>query len=275
MKTSEKKLPAEFDGFVENLLTEVETVEGYLSPNEIRFLALLAACPTTAGEILEIGSFKGKSTIILAKSAALSGKTTVHAVDPMIAPSETDPDLRGDDSSFPDFQKNIEAHKVSENIEFHQKFSYELAQNWDKPLRFLWIDGDHTYKGTKLDFDGFAGHLSDGAIVAIHDVLHEFEGGIRVFMEDILLSPNFGACGFVGSIAWAQFHKDEKKGWEFRTEKMKLYKRLSRLIPFVVFKKELKGVEKKIYKLFRSRMPRKLPKPEEWIKKVKSEKVKK
>jgi predicted O-methyltransferase YrrM len=265
MKTSEKKLPAEFDRFVEDLLTEIETVEGYLSPNEIRFLALLAACPTTAGEILEIGSFKGKSTIILAKSAALTDNRGVHAVDPMIAPSETDPDLRGDDSSFPDFKKNIEKHKVSKNIEFHQKFSYELAETWDKPLRFLWIDGDHTYKGTKLDFDGFAAHLSDGAIVAIHDVLHEFEGGIRVFMEDILLSPNFGACGFVGSIAWAQFHKDEKKGWEHRAQKMKLYKRLSRLIPFVVFKKELKGLEKKIYKLFRSRVPRKLPKPEDWI----------
>ncbi len=275
MKTSEKNLPDDFNDFVENLLKEIETVEGYLSPNEIRFLALLAAYPTADGEILEIGSFKGKSTIILAKSAALIGNETVHAVDPMIAPSETDPDLRGADSSFPDFQKNIENHKVSENIEFHQKFSYELAHNWNKPLRFLWIDGDHTYQGTKLDLDGFAAHLSDGAIVAIHDVLHEFEGGIRVFMEDILLSPNFGACGFVGSIAWAQFHKDEKKGWEHRAQKMKLYKRLSRLIPFVVFKKELKGVEKKIYKLFRSRVPRKLPKPEEWIKKVKSLNVKK
>src|SRR5688572_14383220 len=107
MKTVKKKLPAEFAPFVEKLLGEIETVEGYLSPNEIRFLALLAACPTADGEILEIGSFKGKSTIILAKSAALSGNVKVHAVDPMIAPSETDPDLRGDASSFPDFQKNI------------------------------------------------------------------------------------------------------------------------------------------------------------------------
>lgn len=269
MKNSEKKLPQGFNAFVENLLREIETVEGYLSPNEIRFLALLAAVPTADGEILEIGSFKGKSTIILAKSAALTDNAKVHAVDPMIAPSETDPDLKGDASSFPDFQKNIEKHKVAENIEFHQNFSFELAEKWNKPLRFLWIDGDHTYKGTKLDFDGFAEHLSDGAIVAIHDVLHEFDGGIRVFMEDILLSPNFGACGFVGSIAWAQFHKDEKKGWEYREEKLKLYKKLSRLIPFVVFKKELKGFEKKRYKLFRSRVPRKLMKPEEWMEKVK------
>ena len=264
-----KNLPDNFASFVENLLTEAETIEGFLAPREMRFLALLAACPTANGEILEIGSFKGKSTVILAKSAALSGNSTVHAVDPMTAPSETDPDLRGDVSSFADFQKNIKAHKVAENIEFHQNFSFELAKDWSKPLRLLWIDGDHTYKGTKLDFDGFAPFLTDGAIVAIHDVLHEFDGGIRVFMEDVLLSPRFGACGFCGSIAWAQVDSDEEKTLNHKAEKLALYKKLSRLIPFVVFRQgELKGFEKKEYKFFRSRVPHSAVNPSEWLKKI-------
>jgi len=258
-------LPEKFESFTENLLSEIESVEGFLSPNEVRFLSLLAAYPTAEGEILEIGSFKGKSTIILAKAAALTDNALVNAVDPMMAPSETDPDLRGDVSSFPDFRKNIESKGVAERIHLHKTFSYELAKTWDKPLRLLWIDGDHTYKGTKLDFDGFNNYLEDGAIIAIHDVLHAFEGGIRVFMEDVLLSPNFGASGFVGSIAWAQFHKDEQKGWQHREGKMKLYKRLSRLIPYVVFKKDLQGLEKKMYKLLRSRVPRGAMKPERWI----------
>ena len=268
MKANRKKLPDKFDSFTENLLKEAETVEGYLSPNEMRFLALLAACPTATGEVLEIGSFKGKSTIILAKAAALAGDEKINAVDPMTAPSETDPDLRGDETSFTDFQKNIEQHEVADKIEFHKTFSYELAKTWNRPLRFLWIDGDHTYHGTKLDFDGFAPHLSDGAIVAIHDVLHEFDGGIRVFMEDILLSPNFGASGFCGSIGWAQFHKNENAGERFRKEKLKLYSRLSRLIPFIVFKTELKGFDKKLYKLHRSRVPHSAVKPGEWLKMI-------
>lgn len=264
-----KSLPDNFDAFVENLLAEAETIEGFLAPNEMRFLALMAACPTAEGEILEIGSFKGKSTVILAKSANLSGNSKVNAVDPMTAPSETDPDLRGAESSFSDFQKNIETHKVAENIEFHQTFSFELAKTWDAPLRLLWIDGDHTYAGTKLDFEGFAPHLADGAIVAIHDVLHEFDGGIRVFMENVLLSPQFGASGFCGSIAWAQFDSNEKKNLKHASAKLALYKKLSRLIPFVVFREgELKGFEKKKYKLFRSRVPRGAVNPHEWLKKV-------
>ncbi|MGI8787920.1 MAG: class I SAM-dependent methyltransferase [Pyrinomonadaceae bacterium] len=268
MKETSKNLPADFDSFAENLLREAETIEGYLSPNEMRFLALLAAYPTAKGGVLEIGSFKGKSTFILAKAAALAGDEKIYAVDPLTAPSATDPDLRGAASSFGDFQTNIKAHNVADRIEFHQTFSYELAKTWTRPLRFLWIDGDHTYKGTKLDFDGFAPHLADGGIIAMHDVLHEFDGGIRVFMEDILLSPNFGACGFCGSIGWAQFHENENAGEKYRAEKLKLYRRLSRLIPFIIFKKELKGFEKKRYKFYRSRVPRGAVNPAEWVKMV-------
>jgi predicted O-methyltransferase YrrM len=259
----------EFDLFVEKLLREANPVEGYLAPNEMRFLALLAACPTARGEVLEIGSFKGKSTVILAKAAALTENPRIYAVDPMTAPSVTDPDLRGQESSFTDFQRNLAVHNVADAIEFHRTFSFKLAENWERPLRLLWIDGDHTYKGTKLDFDGFAPHLSDGGIVAIHDVLHDFEGGVRVFLEDILLSPHFGACGFVGSIGWAQFHQDENAGLKFREEKLRLYERLGRLIPFVVFRTgELKGWRKKLYKLNRARVPRSAMQPRRWLETV-------
>lgn len=259
----------EFDLFVEKLLAEAETVEGFLAPNEMRFLALLAASPTANGEVLEIGSFKGKSTIILAKAAALTANPKICAVDPLTAPSATDPDLRGAESSLPDFQKNLADHNAAQAVEFNRTFSFELAKTWARPLRLLWIDGDHTYPGTKLDFDGFAPFLADGAIVAIHDVLHDFDGGVRVFMEDILLSPNFGACGFVGSIGWAQFHKDNSAGIKFKTEKLKLYERLSRLIPFVVFRSgELTGWRKKMYKLARARVPRRAMQPARWLETV-------
>lgn len=263
-----QKLPVDFEAFTAHLVQEAKMIEGYLTEREMRFLALLAAVPTASGEILEIGSFKGKSTVILAKAAALGDRAPVNAVDPMTAPSVTDPDLRGAASSFADFQRNLERHGVAGRVNFHQTFSFELAKNWQKPLRLLWIDGDHTHRGTKLDFDGFAPFLQDGAIVAIHDVLHEFDGGIRVFMEDILLSPSFGACGLCGSIAWAQFHQDETKGRAHRRTKLDLYKKMSRLIPFVALRERLNGFEKKKYKLFRSRVPHAAVDPREWIKMV-------
>ena len=267
MQSVAGRLPDGFEQFTTDLLKEMETVEGYLAPNEMRFLALMAACPTASGEILEISSFKGKSTIILAKSAWLSGPAIVNAVDPMTAPSETDPDLRGQSSSFDDFTKNITEHGVSDSIRFHKTFSYELAKTWDTPLRLLWIDGDHTYAGTKLDFDGFAPHLVDKGIVAIHDTLHEFEGGARVFLESILRSPNFGACGFCGSIAWAQFHADANAAAKFADHKSSLALKLERLLPFLI-RGNLRGLEKKKYKVFRWMIPHGPVDPGKWLDEV-------
>lgn len=268
MQNRVKSLPENFERFTDDLLRDVESVEGFLAPNEMRFLALLGAVPTADGEVLEIGSFKGKSTIILAKSSRLAGDDHVNAVDPMTAPSETDPDLKGDASSFEDFTANIEAHGVASRVRLHKTFSYELAKDWNRPLRLLWIDGDHTYAGTRADFEGFAPHLADGAIVAIHDVLHEFEGGIRVFMENILLSPNFGACGFCGSIAWGQFSKDASMTREWRERKLALYRKSSRLIPFVSLNAEVSGLRKKMYKVYRSRLPHAAVNPNEWIRTI-------
>jgi len=264
MQKTARKLPDGFLSFVNDLIPEAEAVEGFLSPAEMRFLALLGAVPTASGEVLEIGSFKGRSTIILAKASALAGDRHINAVDPMTAPSVTDPDLGGSDSSLDDFTLNVSGHGVAERVRLHRKLSSELAPEWTSPLRLLWIDGDHTYIGTRLDLECFQSHLADGAIVAFHDVLHEFEGGVRVFMENVLLSPHFGAAGFCGSIAWSQFHKDPLKAAVYRPAKISLYRKLGRLVPFLAFGRPLNGFRKKIYKLQRSRVPHGPVDPEKW-----------
>lgn len=258
-------MPADFDNWTSDLVRDVANVAGYLAPNEMKFLALMAAYPTASGEILEIGSFKGKSTVILAKASALADAATiVNAVDPMTAPCETDPDLEGSASSFEDFQKNIGDHNVESQIQLHQMMSHELAPNWQQPLRLLWIDGDHTYAGTLKDFRGFAPHLVDKGIVAIHDTLHQFEGGARVFLEEVLRNPNFGACGFCGSIAWAQFHRDANDAARHSSVKHMLADKLSRLIPFLT-RDDLSFFEKKKYKFYRWLIPHGAVDPQTWI----------
>lgn len=268
MQRTVHSIPPDFQDFVEATLLDAEKVEGFLSPREMRFLCLLGAVPTASGEILEIGSFKGRSTVILAKASALAGDGPINAVDPMTAPSETDPDLKGEESSYDAFVSNINAHNVAERVKLHRTYSHELAKAWERPIRVLWIDGDHTYDGTRADFEGFAPYLADGAIVAIHDVLHEFEGGIRVFIENVLLSRNFAACGFCGSIAWAQFVRDESLALEWRDRKLTLYRKLAPLVRFLALEKRPTGLEKKLYKLYRSRVPRSAVDPAAWVRTI-------
>jgi predicted O-methyltransferase YrrM len=265
MQNNNLQLPPDFAAGTEKLIREADTVEGYLSPNEMRFLALLAAVPTAEGEVLEVGSFKGKSTIVLAKAAAHLDISVINAVDPMNAPSSTDPDLGGSESSYSDFAKNIEKHKVAGRVRLHRMLSTELASTWNAPLRLLWIDGDHTYAGTKADLVSFEPFLSDGAIVAVHDVLHEFEGGARVFLEDILGSQNFGAAGFCGSIAWSRYHADTSLTERYREHKQRLSRKLSRLLPYLVPERKLAGLRKKMYKINRAFVPHGPVDPERWL----------
>jgi predicted O-methyltransferase YrrM len=265
MEIPPKSLPAGFESFTDKIVSEVESVEGFLYPHEIKFLALLAACPTAKGGILEIGSFKGKSAVVLAKAARLSDNAVINAVDPMTAPSKTDPDLKGAASSVDDFRRNIEMSGVADRIKLHQMYSSDLAKTWTDTLRLLWIDGDHTYKGTRLDFEGFAPYLVDKGIVAFHDVLHDFEGGIRVFAECVTLSSNFGAFGFCGSIAWAQFHADPADALKWRKRKIALHKKLSRLIPFHAFPEKRTGLTKQKYQLFKSLIPHGPVDPQKWL----------
>jgi predicted O-methyltransferase YrrM len=244
----------------------VRAAPGYLTEREARFLALAAACSPARGVILEIGSFKGKSTVGLAAIAARYGLGKVVTVDPHSAPSVTDPDLRGQASSWDDFRATLRAAGLEDAVEVHRAFSRDLARGWNRPIRFLWIDGDHTYAGAKEDIDLFRRHLADGAIVALHDVLHTFEGPVRVFVEEILRSEEFGPAGVCGSIGWAQYRPRDGARW--RATRAGLARRAARLIPLVQRGRELRGLAKLRYKLWRALVPHTAPDPATWVRAV-------
>ena len=236
---------------------------GYITEREARFLALAAACTPTRGVILEIGSFKGKSTVGLASVAARYRLGKVVAVDPHTTPSVTDPELRGQPSSWADFQATLRAAGLEEAVEAHRAFSRDLARGWDRPIRLLWIDGDHTYAGAKTDLDLFRRHLAAGAVVALHDVLNTFEGPVRVFVEDVLGSDDFGPAGLCGSIGWAQYRP--KGGARWRAARRRLARRAARLISFVRNGRAPRGFAKLRYKLWRALVPHAAIDPGAWV----------
>ncbi|WP_123101267.1 class I SAM-dependent methyltransferase [Acidithiobacillus sulfuriphilus] len=219
-------LPKEtFDKLLMEIQASLQQVEATIMQREVPFLALLAAYPASPGRVLEIGAFKGASTIVLSRAARAAGDECIWTVDPFTSPSETDPDLAGG-SGYPEFLSNLEKTGEGPFVRVFQGFSRDLAKQWNQPIRLLWIDGDHTYRGAQQDFDSFSPFLSDGAIIAFHDVLATQPGPCRVFAHEVLLSPEFGPCGLSGSIGWAQHVKRPEVAARYFPQKLKLYSAL-------------------------------------------------
>lgn len=234
----------------------VSATTGYLSEREARFVMAAAALAPAQGKNLEIGSFKGRSTVGIAYVTRELGLGTVVAVDPHTSPSTTDPDLNGKTTSYEDFVANLKVAGVLERVEIKRVYSHELAREWKDSIRFLWIDGDHTYKGAKADVDMFKPYLVDGAIVAMHDVLGTFEGALRVFVEEILDSDDFGPAGFSGSIGWAQYRPRDGRSARFRRRRRLLALPARRLIPVAQrADRGLHGWNKFLYKFWRPLAP--------------------
>ena len=258
------EVPVDLDAVLDEAWKAAEGIPGFLGESEARLLGIIAACVPCAGAIVEIGSFKGKSTVMLGKVAVHYGLGPLVAIDPHnfnnaeLDEHRTSPDA----TSYHEFTDNLRAAGMSQFVEVHRAFSTDIAPGWNRPIRFLWIDGDHSYGGAKADFDGFARHLAPGGVVAFHDALHEFAGPIRVFVEDVLHSDQFGAAGFVQSIAWAQFRPED--GARFRDGRATLERVAAPLVPLLKEERELNGIRKLRFKLARARVPRGAVTPKAW-----------
>ena len=250
------EVPGDLDAVLDAAWKAAEGIPGFLGESEARLLGTIAACVPRGGAIVEIGSFKGKSTVMLGKVAAHYGLGPLVAIDPHnfnnaeLEAHRTSPDA----SSFHEFLENLGAAGVTGLVEVHRAYSTDVALGWNRPIGFLWIDGDHSYRGAKADFDGFARHLVPGGVVAFHDALHEFAGPIRVFVEEVLRSGRFGAAGFVQSIAWAQFRPED--GTRFRAVRAAVERVAAPLVPLLKDERELRGLQKLRFKLRRARVPR-------------------
>jgi predicted O-methyltransferase YrrM len=114
----------------------------------------------------EIGSYLGGSTAFLAAAATLSGGH-VHAVDTW--KNDAMPDEPGEDT-FARFLENTQA--LSHVITTHRGRAAEVSGQVP-PLDLLFLDGDHSYEGTRDDLVNYAWKIKPGGVLALHDFTYE------------------------------------------------------------------------------------------------------
>lgn len=191
-----------------SLRDRVSGIDGLIEDKEARCLYLLAR--KAGGNIVEIGSWRGKSTICLALGSRAGGGSKVFAIDPHKGLFDSVGGLNSPEDSEPAFRANIRKAGVDDAVMPLVMTSREAAQEWSKPVSLLFIDGSHEYEDVKLDVALWEPHLINGGIICFHDALHSgcqpgrnHPGVRKVVIDSVFKSNSFRAVGFCGSCVYA------------------------------------------------------------------------
>lgn len=194
-----------------HITEKVAGVDGFLTDAEASILYRLAlqAPARKDGVILEIGSWKGKSTICLASGSLLNSKMKVYAVDPHTG-SEEHQQADKKVWTFDEFTKNIKDAKVSDFVSPVLKTSQDAAKEFKQPIQLLFIDGDHSYEGVKTDFDLWFPKVVNGGVIAFHDTIG-WQGPRRLVNQEVFRGRQFKNARFAGSITYATKVKENTR----------------------------------------------------------------
>ena len=174
----------------------VADVQGWMSPGQAATLYDAATRCPDGGTIVEIGSFQGRSTIVLA-SAAPAGAAVV-AIDPHAGndrgPQEIDgyADAAADDHAI--FLANLERAGVAERVRHVRMFSDAALTEVNGPVDVLYIDGAHRYGPARADVRDWGARVSDGGTMLIHDSFSSI-GVTLAILRELLLGNRFRYVG--------------------------------------------------------------------------------
>ena len=174
-------------------------IDGWLSEAQGRALFAAATKCSGRGAIVEIGSWKGRSTTWLAHGAKTRG-LHVYAVDPHVG-SREDPAAR----TFELFIENVRDAGVLDAVHPLVMTSAEAARTLSEPVELLFLDGDHSLTGATHDARVWLPRVVVGGTGMFHDVATSgYEGPRRMFQRMVCRSRAFHRVGRVGSMAIAE-----------------------------------------------------------------------
>jgi predicted O-methyltransferase YrrM len=153
------------------VLERVDGIDGWMTPGQAAALHDAATRCPEGGTIVEIGSFRGRSTIVLA-SAATPG-VTVIAIDPHAGNDRGPQEIEGFDDEAADdhavFNANLAAAGVADRVRHIRSFSDDALGEVDGEVDVLYIDGAHRYGPALADIRSWGDRVTGGGAMLIHD----------------------------------------------------------------------------------------------------------
>ncbi|MEV6951203.1 class I SAM-dependent methyltransferase [Streptomyces sp. NPDC051183] len=162
-------------------LAAFEAAKGFMPVDEGLALYEAAAEAAALGlPLLEVGTYCGRSTILLADAAREAGVPAI-TVDHHRGSEEQQPGWEYHDptvvdpeiglmDTLPTFRRTLHRAGLEEHVIAMVGRSPQVAAAWGGPLGLVFIDGGHTDEHATGDYEGWAPHLAVGGTLVIHDV---------------------------------------------------------------------------------------------------------
>jgi len=159
----------------------VESIQGFMMPGQEEYLFNKVKSLPEDAIIVEIGSFKGRSTVAMGY-ACVGTKRKIYSIDTW----------NGNDSDFSErqffetWQQSVQINSLEEYVVPLCGYSHDILSRWQeltdgKAIDFIFIDGSHQYLDVLKDFEMSYPLVKDGGWMAFHDVIHTWIGPERVW----------------------------------------------------------------------------------------------
>ena len=177
-----------------SVLDRARTIDGWLTDEEADVLAGAAMKAASLADdhpqatFVEVGSYCGKSTVVIASTLQSAGRSdlTLHAIDPHQAYQ-----LGRHADTCAILIENLQRNGVADRVRVIREKSTDVQ--WSAPIALLFIDGLHDYRSVAADFRHFSRWVVPGGLIAFHDYA-EYAPGVRQCVNELLRD---GVCEFI------------------------------------------------------------------------------
>jgi MMP 1-O-methyltransferase len=168
---------AALEARLEELAAGIEPIQGWLNREAGKFLYRMARFGAPVPNIVELGSWKGRSTAWFANGVRDRGAGRVYAVDTWKGTQNEQ--IHGEmlagyaeDQLYREFAANLESRGLLQFVEPIRSDTLAAARNWDpaKKIGVLFIDADHSYQAARQDFEFWSPYVEVGGFVVFDDV---------------------------------------------------------------------------------------------------------
>jgi predicted O-methyltransferase YrrM len=182
-------------------LAALEGVEGWMTDAQAAALWQAGAGVPEGGTIVEIGSYHGRSTVVLAR--AVGERARITAIDPHAGNDRGPQQIEGtSDEGEADHQRFLRTLReagIADRVRHVRMPSERALHQVEGSIDVLYVDGAHRYGPARDDIARWGARVAPGGLMLVHDAFSSV--GVTLAQLRLLLAGgSFRYLGRAGSL---------------------------------------------------------------------------